>query len=138
MRKKFIFGAVILAIVGMTTLACGSSKVKTDTSVTNTTVETPKEWVKIVELSGEDVASDTFALQGGQQKIEYNVAQDTSGYDLQFCFIYITREGYTEGFWEANFDEAGSGETIIRKSAGEYYLHIVGSPNCSVVLYERR
>jgi len=138
MRKKFIFGAVILAIVGMTTLACGSSKVRTDTSVTNTTVETPKEWVKIIELSGEDVASDTFALQGGQQKLEYNVAQDTSGYDFQYCYIYITEEGMTEAFWETSIDKAGAGETIVRKSTGEYYLHIVSSHGCSVTLSERR
>ncbi len=136
--KKAWFAIIPVIIMGFVFGACGSSKVETDTSVQDTVVESPKEWVKIVELSGEDVASDTFALQGGQQKLEYNVAQDTSGYDFQYCYIYITEEGMTEGFWETSIDKAGAGETIVRKSTGEYYLHIVSSHGCSVTLSERR
>jgi hypothetical protein len=107
-------------------------------SVATESVE--KEWVKVAELTASsNKQSETFTLEGGQQKIEYTV----TGGQFSMCGVYVVDEGesITEqgGFPVVLIDSAKTDETMMRKSAGHYYFDLqVANADCMVELYEYR
>ncbi|MFZ6014823.1 MAG: hypothetical protein ACOYUZ_00490 [Patescibacteria group bacterium] len=101
-------------------------------------VEKVKEWVKVFELTASaNKQSETFHLEGGQQKVVY----ETTGGKYAMCTIYVVDEGTsldeTGGFPVVLVDEDKSDETLMRKSAGDYYLDIrVVNGMCDVEIQE--
>lgn len=96
--------------------------------------EAAEEWVTVAEISGSaDQQSDTIVLSGGKVRITYTF-EDNTGYGSIVGFIYLLDEGVDlmedGGIPDVMISEAGSGETILRKGAGEYYLRI-SSANAS-------
>jgi len=100
----------------------------------------PKEWVSVIkQQSSAEKQSNTFTLQGGKQKITYNV----TGGSMTLCMIYIVKEGESlekdGGIPEVMADKAISGETMARKSAGQYYLDVKpANGTCTVEVFEER
>jgi len=112
----------------------------TTASPVSTTAPKPKEWVKVVELSGKaNKRSQAFELTGGQARLTYNV----SGSTMPVCMIYVMEEGASldknGGFPEVNVTDAGSDSTYLTKGAGRYYLDI-SAANCNwtVTIEEER
>lgn len=89
------------------------------------------EWTEVITMTGSaDQQSDTFTLSGGKVRLTYDF-QDTSGYGIIVGGIYVVEEGkdimVDGGIPEVMVTEAGAGETILRKAAGDYYLKATGS-----------
>ena len=87
--------------------------------------EAPKQQVVVAELSGNaNKSSDTFRLSGGKATLTYDFKGDIAVVGA----IYILKEGtdllVDGGIPEVMVSEAGSDSTIIRKSAGDYYLQV--------------
>lgn len=145
--------AIILFAVGVT---MSSDDTKTDvvgtvmeeTTTTETTETAPeekkdeatKEWVKVTELkAGANKQSETFTLEGGQQKIKYTLGSGQFG----MCSVYVVDEGssLTEdgGFPVVMISDAKTDETMMRKGSGDYYFDLqVANADCTVELYEYR
>jgi|GEM_PF-727083 len=104
-------------------------------------VNKPKEWISVIkQQSTTKKQSDTFTLKSGKQKIVYSY---TSTGPIQFCAIYIVKEGESldknGGFPEVMLNKADSGETMARKSPGQYYLEISPSDGtCEAEVFEER
>ena len=147
LKHKIITGILVLIVL---TIALSSLRDKSETSNVSQSPDQQKseeqessvsqEWQKVIVLTTKtDKQSDTFHLQGGKQKIIYT----NIGGDMSVCYIYIVKEGTSldkdGGFPEAMIDGNQSGETMARKSTGDYYLDI-GTVNgsCSVELQELR
>ncbi len=100
--------------------------------------EKVKEWSRVLELTANaNKQSETFHLEGGQQKVVYR----TTGGKYAICTIYVVDEGTsldeTGGFPVVMVDEDQSDETLMRKSAGDYYLDLkVTNGTCSVEIQE--
>lgn len=102
--------------------------------------EVEKEWVKVTEMNASsNKQSSTFTLEGGQQRIDYTV----TGGQFSLCSVYVVDEGSSlseqGGFPVVMIDSAKTDETMMRKSAGEYYFDLqVANADCMVELYEYR
>lgn len=89
------------------------------------------EWTTVAEISGNaDQQSDTIVLTGGNVRVTYDF-QDTTGYGMIVGAIYVLDEGVDimvdGGIPDVMVTDAGSGETILRKGAGEYYVRITAA-----------
>ncbi len=144
--KKWKFWGLLVLVffVGSAIGSSGSSSTSTApksstgtekavTQETNTTEEkaeeakapATKQQVVVAELSGNaNKSSDTFTLTGGKVTLEY----DFKGNTAVVGGIYLLKEGTSlsedGGIPEVMVSEAGSDSTIIRKSAGDYYLQV--------------
>lgn len=157
-RKNFGIGCLIILVVIIVIIIAANSgsgnKNKSSSSSNNITegigapevkerVEKqpakPKEWVSVIkQQSSAEKQSDTFALQGGKQKIVYSLTGSMS-----ICSVYIVKEGESldeeGGFPEVMLTEAKSGETMARKSSGKYYLDVKPANGmCAVEVFEER
>jgi len=148
-KKWRFWGVLVLAfIVGGMFMSSGSSKTTTDTKSTggsdkevvqkdDTTKQeameetkevaepTTKQQVVVAEVSGNaNKSSDTFRLSGGKVTVDY----DFEGNIAIVGAIYLLKEGTSlsedGGIPEVMVSEAGSDSTIVRKSAGDYYLQV--------------
>jgi TM2 domain-containing membrane protein YozV len=100
--------------------------------------EAQKNWTKVAELSGNAAkSSETIVLTGGKLRLKYNFEGDTVAGS-----IYLLKEGtdlQTDGgIPEVMVTKGGSDETIIRKSAGDYYLHVNTTTQYTVTLEEMK
>jgi len=89
--------------------------------------------------SSTDKQTDTFSLEGGKQKLIYN----TAGGDMTMCYVYVVDEGKSldkeGGFPEVTINGVDSGETMMRKSEGSYYLDMkVVNGSCDITIQELR
>lgn len=106
----------------------------------NPVVSIQKDWAKVAEFNaGENKQSPSFSLEGGQQKLVYNLKGSSNSY----CTIYLVEEGTSldevGGFPIVSLSEAKSDETLLRKSAGQYYFDLrVGNGSCGIELFEMR
>jgi len=144
--KKWKFWGLLVLVffVGSAIGSSGSSSTSTEpksstntektvTKESNTTEEkteeakapATKQQVVVAELSGNaNKSSDTFTLTGGKVTVEY----DFKGNTAIVGAIYLLKEGTSlsedGGIPEVMVSEAGSDSTIVRKSAGDYYLQV--------------
>jgi len=151
LRHKIVSAILIFVIVGLIGNALPKAP-NTSYSPNKQTSSTPstqssaqeeekeKEWEKVFDLTtATDKQSDSFMFQGGKQKIEYK----TDGGSMLACYVYVMKEGTSldvqGGFPEIMISEPDSGETMMRKGAGEYYLDIKSANGtCAVKIYELR
>lgn len=109
-------------------------------SDSDTTVETQKEWVEVIEVTTTaNKDSETFTLEGGQQRLSYNLGQSS----FASCMIYLEKEGHDiatqGGFPVVMVSESGSDNTILRKAKGDYYISVnTANAECSITLEELR
>lgn len=97
-----------------------------------------KEWKTVISINTQDnKQSETFRLEGGQQKLVYSTAGN-----YVICSIYILEENDTleesGGFPVVMVTEERSGDTLMRKSAGNYYLDIKATKDCNIEVQELR
>lgn len=150
-RKKvfYYFGGafVILIILGSVTAplkTAGENKAPLNQAAINQAStnqipvqpDKPKEWQKVISIdTSNNKQSETFQLQGGQQKLIYKT---TGKYVM--CIIYLLDENATlekdGGFPVVTVTEATSSDTLMRNGAGNYYLNIKTSENCNVEVQE--
>jgi hypothetical protein len=101
---------------------------------------TAQEWVDVIALTANaSRQSETFRLQGGQQRLSYTV----TGGDWTICTIYVVEEGrdltVDGGFPEVMVQGPSEDETLLRKRRGDYYLSVdVANGTCVVAIEERR
>ncbi len=86
---------------------------------------TPKTWQPITTLSGStNKRSETFALSGADARLKYTI----SGSDAIIVSVYVMKDGKSldqdGGFPEVTATKAGSDETRLRQSPGNYYLDV--------------
>ena len=99
----------------------------TKQTVTTVTTETTKakSWTKVAELTGDaDKSSETIHLSGGQVRLTYSF----TGSDTIIGAVYLMDEGKDlskdGGIPVVMVTKASSDQTILRKSAGDYYLQV--------------
>ncbi len=107
-----------------------TAKATTTTAKATTTTEKEKVWTKVVTLSGNaDKRSSSFTLTGADARLRYTVKGE-----MVLAAIYVMEKGTSleesGGFPEVTANVAGSDETYLQKSAGEYYLDVTAA-NCS-------
>jgi len=100
------------------------------------------QWTTITTLTGTaDQQSDTIVLSGGKVRVTYEFT-DTSGYGTIVGAIYVLTEGtdlMTDGgIPDVMTSTAGAGETILRKSAGEYYVRVTSANASYTVTVEEQ
>lgn len=104
---------------------------------------TEPQWTTVATLTGNaDQQSDTITLSGGKTRVTYDFV-DSSGYGSIIGAIYVLTEGtdlMTDGgIPDVMISEAGAGETILRKSAGDYYLKVTSAnANYTVTVEEQK
>mgnify|MGYP000430432711 CR=1 FL=1 len=135
-RHKIISGILGLFILGLILSVFGTSDTRT-TSVSGN--NTPKEYQEVINLSTTSTKnSDSFNLAGGKQKLTYTIEKKPFG----GCTIYLLDEGtdlLENGGFPVVFSAEESGETILRKGPGDYYLSVqAANTNCSVRLEEEQ
>lgn len=151
-RHKVITGILGLLLLGIIASAGSNDSSSSTQSATNTATtsnavvqeeqatepEKPKEWTSVAKLTATEAKqSETFSLQGGQQKLLY----ETTGGDYSVCSVYIMKDGTTldenGGFPEVMIDGTKKDETLLRKSGGDYYFDIsTANGSCTVELQE--
>lgn len=150
-RHKIVTGILILFVIGIVGSSMsgennkqtnGNSATSTDGSSAKTTEKEvpskPKEWQKVIGFTASaNKQSETFHLEGGQQKIIYK----TTGGQMSLCVVYVMDEGTSldenGGFPVVTIDGSKSDETMMRKNAGDYYLDFkVANGSCTVELQE--
>lgn len=97
----------------------------------------PKTWTTIATVSGDaDKSSETIHLSGGQVRLKY----DFQGESSVIGAIYVLKEGtdlQTDGgIPDVTVTKAGSDETILRKSAGDYYVHVTAANTSYTITLE--
>ena len=145
-RHKILSVILILFILGTILSAIGSEEktniipaVNNNTNTENKVSEnTKKEYVSVIDIkTSSNKNSDTFSLSGGKQKLTY---KSTGQYVV--CSIYVLDEGSDlqeeGGFPVVMMAKAESGETVLRKKAGQYYIAVNASNNCEIELFEER
>ena len=83
-----------------------------------------KTWTQIAQLSGNaDKSSDTITLTGGRVRLTYSFQGN-----YVVGAVYLLEEGTDlqsdGGFPVVTVSQSTSDETILRKGAGDYYLHV--------------
>lgn len=128
-------GAAILGLSGCSGSAApassdASAEAQAPESAQEETAAAP-EWTTIATVTGNaDQQSDTIALTGGKVRVTYEFT-DTSGHGMVVGAIYVLTEGtdlMTDGgIPDVMISEAGAGETILRKSAGDYFVKVTAA-----------
>ena len=97
---------------------------------TSSATDSPKakEWVKVIEISGNsNKRTDTFRLEGGKTRLTYQVGGDFA----VLAAFYVLEEGHSletqGGFPEVTVTESGSDSTFLTKKAGNYYLDVTSA-----------
>jgi hypothetical protein len=123
-----------------TSTSSDSSSDSKDEEEEEAEAEVEKKFKPVITFSAqENKQSETFALEGGQQNLKYT----TTGGEYAYCTVYLMKEGTTldedGGFPEVSIDGTKSDETLLRKSAGDYYFDIqTVNGSCEVELQELR
>ncbi|MBK0421013.1 DUF4190 domain-containing protein [Leucobacter sp. CSA2] len=91
----------------------------------------PGTWTEVATITGSaDQQTDTIALSGGKVRVSYDFT-DTAGMGTIVAAIYVMDEGKDlmkdGGIPDVMVTEAGAGETILRKSAGDYYVRVTAA-----------
>jgi len=100
----------------------------------------PKEWIKVIEASGNsNKRTDLFGLQGGKARLSYVVGGDFA----VLASFYVMEEGKSleinGGFPEVMVTEPGSDSTFLVKRTGNYYLEVSSAnSNWQVIIEEER
>lgn len=123
---------VALGVIGY--IANPNGAQQTDNNQTNNTrTPAPKQWTKVSELTGDtkEKSGDVFAVTGGNVRIKYTV-NTTS--DTGTTMLYLLPEGSTttknsKGELDVTVQDITTignktGEQIVQKPAGNYYLYI--------------
>lgn len=153
MKKTITNLVVAAAIFGLTACSGGTAPATTEpvsSAETAAPAETAAaepaaepEWTTVATIEGNaDQQSDTIALTGGKVRVSYEFT-DNLGYDMVMGAIYVLTEGTDimkdGGIPDVMISEAGSGETILRKSEGEYFVRITSAnANYTVTVEEQR
>jgi hypothetical protein len=97
-------------------------------------------WVEVMSMEGStSKRSPSFALEGGEQKLEYSLTGDT----MPMIAVYVEpsdwdmeKDGGFPAVWP---DKAGSDSTMLDKEAGEYIVQVEAA-NCdwTVKILEKR
>lgn len=124
---------VVLGIIGYVTNPDGAQKPKDTKSDTSAQTIPPKQWTKVSELTG-DIAQksgDVFTVSGSNVRIKYTI---NSVSDSGTALLYMLPEGSTitknsKGEMDVAVQDVTtignkSGEQVIQKPAGNYYLYI--------------
>lgn len=124
---------VVLAIIGYVTNPEGAQKAKDTKTDTSAQTTPPKQWTKVSELIGDTVqkSGDVFTVSGGNIRIKYTV---NSTSDSGTALLYMLPEGSTitknsKGEMDVAVQDVTtignkSGEQVLQKPAGNYYLYI--------------
>jgi hypothetical protein len=123
---------VILGIIGYAANPDAANKSNGgDSTASNATA--PKQWTKVSELTGDlkEKSSDIFAVAGGNVRIKYTVNATS---DSGTAMLYLLPEGSTttkssKGELDIAVQDittigAKSGEKVLQKPRGNYYLYI--------------
>lgn len=137
LRHKILSGILGLFILGFLLSALGGSEITTSDQVSENT--TPKEYKKVINLSTSSTKnSESFNLLGGKQKITYTIEKKPFG----SCNVYLLDEGtdlQEDGGFPVILLAEESGETVLRKGSGTYYLSVQSTnTSCSIQLEEER
>jgi uncharacterized membrane protein len=133
-KKWWIWVAVVvvLSVIGYVTNPDSANKSNSDSATSNET-PAPKQWTKVSELTGDlkEKSGDVFAVAGGNLRIKYTV-NTTS--DSGTAMLYLLPEGSTttkngKGELDVAVQDittigTKSGEKVLQKSQGNYYLYI--------------
>lgn len=89
------------------------------------------EWRTVATITGNaDQQTDTISLTGGKVRVSYDFV-DSSGYGTIIAAIYVLTEGtdimVAGGIPDVMVSKPGAGETILRKSAGDYYVKVTSA-----------
>jgi len=142
-RHKIITGILVLVFLGFILSAIrsdSSSSLENSNSATEQAQDSDaKEYQDVISLNTtSNRNSDTFTLEGGKQKLTYTM--ETKQFAM--CNIYLLDEGtdlQSDGGFPVVTMAQESGETILRKRSGNYYISIqANNTNCSVSLEEER
>ena len=100
-------------------------------------------WTTVATIEGNaDQQSDTITLTGGKVRVTYEFT-DPSSLDMIIGAIYVLDEGVDltkdGGIPDVMVSEAGSGETVLRKDAGEYYVKVtVANADYTITIEEEK
>jgi len=122
---------VALGVIGYIANPSGTEQASTEQGH-NSPATTPKQWTKVSELSGDTKEkSGDVAVAGGNVRIKYTV-NTTS--DSGTAMLYLLPEGSTttknsKGELDVAVQDVTTignktGEQVIQKPAGNYYLYI--------------
>jgi len=134
-KKWQIWVAIVIAlgIIGYAANPDGTQKPKDTKSDTSAQSTSPKQWTKVSELVGDTAqkSGDVFTVSGSNVRIKYTV-NSTSGSGT--ALLYMLPEGSTitknsKGEMDVAVQDVTtignkSGEQVIQKPAGNYYLYI--------------
>lgn len=89
------------------------------------------KWTTAATLSGKaNKQSDTLSLPGGKVRLTYDFV-DSSGHGMIVAAVYLLEEGTDlhsdGGIPEVTITEEGKGETLLRKSAGDYFIYVMAA-----------
>lgn len=134
----------LLVIVAFIAVAAFNQKTDQPTGLVVSTETSPsapaqqKSWHKVIELSGStSKRSDIFQLNSSKQRITYTVNGEYS----PFVNIYVMAEGKSlnkhGGIPEVTMAPV-SGDTLMYKTSGGYYLDVSGNGEWTVLVEEER
>jgi len=150
LRNVFVIGgiglALVLAIIVIATVnsAPQAAQDSSGGSPGGGAASKPSQWILVASLSGDaDKTGGVFSLQGGEQRLEYDIASTgvTEYGDMAMAGIYVMDAGTDlntdGGFPEVAPDGGGADSTMMYRPAGDYYI-AVNSANCNwaVNVYE--
>jgi len=127
---------VVLGIIGYVTNPDGTQKPKDTKSNISAQTTPPKQWTKVSELVGDTAqkSGDVFTVSGSNVRIKYTI---NSTSDSGTALLYMLPEGSTitknsKGEMDVAVQDVTtignkSGEQVIQKPAGNYYLYINAS-----------
>lgn len=151
MKKILKWGLIIFGVIILLAIISPKDNKKQEATTTKN-IETvvkeeaeptepkTKEYVKVFEAKGNaGKKTDSFILQGGKQKLTYTF----NGGSSIVGGVYVLKEGTSlekqGGIPEVMVSEAGTDNTILRKSAGTYYLDVtVANASWLVTIEEER
>ena len=140
-KHKILTVVLIFFILGLILSSVDDSNSTTKTVVNEEgkKIKVQKEYQKVIDLKTTSTKnSDTFKLEGGKQKLIYTITKK----QYAGCNIYLLDENtdlHKDGGIPVVMMAEESGETILRKSNGNYYLSVQASnTTCEVELLEMR
>jgi len=132
--KKWWIWLIIVAVLGLIGYIANPNGTQQDkASQASNQTSAPKQWTKVSELTGDtkEKSGDVFTASGGNLRIKYTV-NTTS--DSGTAMLYLLPEGSTttknsKGELDVAVQAVTTignktGEQIIQKPAGNYYLYI--------------
>lgn len=152
-RHKILTAIIILFLIGMIGSAMGGDKYTEDSAYQNVSPakennqaeesqaakepEKPKAWTSVFKVTANsDKQTESFSLEGGQQKIVYKTTGSSS-----LCYVYVLKDRTTldknGGLPIVSIDGEQADETMMRKPSGNYYLDIkTVNGSCQVEIQE--